>query len=96
MKRILIVLRGTFDPEALRLRCASVGDAAAEIAVCLVLPTEASSLADALAAQREATRVLRDALGTAAEGVAVFVAAEQHGYRVEDCAAEWGATEVRT
>ena len=53
-----------------------------------------AGLAAGLRAQRELTTRLRDAVGELAERVAVLVAWDQDGYRVEDCARDWGATEV--
>lgn len=97
MRRILIVLQEGLDRETLRMRCTVDGAASAashEIAVCLVLAREKAGLADVLRAQRDLTRLLREALGDRAEGVAVLVASDSDGYRVEDCAREWGATEV--
>lgn len=94
MRRILIVLEEGLDRETLRQRCTVAGALAHEVAVCLVLPRELAGLADVLRAQRELTRALRAALGESAEGVAVLVASDNDGYRVEDCAREWGATEV--
>jgi hypothetical protein len=94
MRRVLIVVRGAFEPEALRRRYSAVANDGARVAVCLVLPSEASSLRDGLQAQRDMTSALRDALGESAEEVAVFVASDEEGYGIGDCAREWGATEV--
>lgn len=94
MARILVVLRGALDRVELRKRYASVSSDGNEIAVCLVLPPNAASLADGLEAQRALTRALREDFGEDAEGVTVLVASDHEGYRVEDCAREWGATEV--
>jgi hypothetical protein len=94
MRRVLIVLRGALDREALRQRYAAVANDGADVAVCLVLPNDASSLRDGLQAQRDMTSTLRDVLGESAEDVAVLVASDEDGYGVADCAREWGATEV--
>lgn len=97
MERILIVLHGPIDVELLRRRC---GDATSgvsgpyELAVCHVLDDGKDGLEDSIRVQRALTAALREALGTRAEDVAVFVASDHHGYRSEDCARDWGATLV--
>lgn len=96
MRRILIVLAGPPDGETLRNRCPSSDFDAVELAVCCVLPAGRTGLSEGLLAQRELTSALRGVLGEVAERVTVLVAWDEDGYRVEDCARDWGATEVRT
>lgn len=97
MERILVVFRGAIDVDVLRERCTSdvvrnAGDHL--LAVCHVLDDGCDGLHHCVQAQRALTAALRIALGVAAENVAVFVASDRDGYRVDDCAREWGATVV--
>lgn len=97
MQRILVVFKGAIDVETLRERIRQELSRVSEpheLAVCHVLENGDDSLLEAIRAQRALTAALRRALGEAAENVAVFVASERDGYRVEDCAREWGATAV--
>lgn len=65
-----------------------------ELAVCHVLDDGRDGLEQSVRAQRVLTAALRIALGARAENVAVFVASDRDGYRIGDCAREWGATSV--
>jgi hypothetical protein len=102
MHRILVVLRGPIDTEALRRRCSVEeldrlrANEPYEMAVCLVLPPGRDGIQDGIRAQREATATLRLVMGGRAETVAVLVAWERQGYDAEACAREWGATVVCT
>lgn len=95
MERILVVLRGPLDAGRLRQVFTAAPTEPHELAVCHVLPREEDTLVDSLRAARHVTAALRAALGEGAENVAVFVATDQEGDRVEDCARAWGATSVR-
>ncbi len=68
----------------------------AQVALCYELPHNQDSFTDGLAAQRALTAMLRQIHGPKAESIAVFVVSTHEGQRVEDCATDWGATEVRT
>ena len=99
MQRILVILRGPIDVKSVRSRFA-LDDLNVTVphamAVCHVLPDGADGLHDSIRAQREITAALREALGSRAEDLAVLVAYDREGYRVDDCAREWGATIVRS
>jgi hypothetical protein len=94
MQRVLVVLRGPIEVEAVRRRCALEIAEPFELAVCHVLPEGRDGFNEGLRAQQEITAALRLVLGRRAETVAVFVASERHGYRVDDCMKDWGATLV--
>jgi hypothetical protein len=102
MQRILVVVRGPIDSEALG-RCCKLEvlerlreNEPYEMAICLVLPEGRDGIHDSIQAQREVTTALRGLMGSRAETVAVLVASDRHGYDADACAHEWGATMVWT
>ncbi len=97
MDRILVVMRGRITAESVRQRWAREDIAVAgthEMAICHVMSDGLDGLQDGIRAQQEITVALREALGPRAETVAILVAYDRDGYRVDDCAREWGATIV--
>ena len=94
MQRILVVLRGRVDVDVLRRRCTLDLVGPYEMAICHVLPAGHDGFREGLHAQREITAALRAVMGRRAETVAVLVVSERPGYGVEECARDWGATEV--
>lgn len=95
MRRVLLVLRGPIDVETVKRRWETARADGAEYAVCYQLPQGSHGLPDMLSAQRTVTAALRKACGSRAESIAVFAITDREGDRVEDCARDWGATEVR-
>jgi len=91
--RSLLVLDGLIEAEVLRERLASQVTSEHEFAICYVAGVP-SGLARTLNAQRALTAVLREVLGDSAESVAIFVVSGADGDGVEECATEWGATNV--
>ena len=102
MQRILVVVRGPIDYEALGRRCKLEvlerlrENEPYEMAICLVLPEGRDGIHDSIQAQREVTTTLRGVMGSRAETVAVLVASDRQGYDADACAHEWGATMVWT
>lgn len=95
MGRVLVVLRGPrVERVALERLLVELTDAE-EVAVCRCLPDGDDSLEGGLRAQREVTRLLRLVFGERAERVAVFVAGERDDAALAECAASWGATDIR-
>jgi hypothetical protein len=92
--RVLVVLAGSVELGVIEQRCAGVVGDGHEVAICYRFPSEVA-LPRILDAQREVTAALRRVFGQAAEAIPVFVATNADGDRVEDCAAAWGATDVR-
>lgn len=92
----MLVLHGPIDVEAIRRRWEAAAADEAEYAVCYQLPRDNHGFHDMLSAQRTMTAALREACGLRAESMAVFAITDRDGDRVEDCARDWGATEVRT
>jgi hypothetical protein len=72
-----------------------LGERDAAIAFCYELPPGRDGLAEALAAQRSLTALLRQHQATTAESIPIFVATNRAGESVDDCASAWGATEVK-
>lgn len=93
--RVLLVLDEPMASEVIRARCREHLARKDQIAVCYVLPRE-TELLSALHAQQRVTAALRRALGSEAEGIAVFVATDSAGEAVADYAQAWGATYVST
>ncbi len=95
VSRILLVMRGALTEQTVRDCCGEACTDGALIALCYELPQGHDSFIDGLAAQRRLTAILRQIHGARAETIAVFVVSSHDGQRVEDCARDWGATEVR-
>lgn len=96
MVRLLLVTTGPIDAALVRRRWSEGRSNVTEpyeMAICHVLPA-GGGLRETLRAQRAITAALREALGAGAEAVAVLVASDQEGDRVDDYAREWGATVV--
>ena len=93
MDRVLIILSGEIDERSLRTRCDGLAPSRA-IALCYQLPAGKAGLEEGLNVQRRLTELLRTVLGTAAETVPIFVAADREGERPTDLAEAWGATVV--
>ena len=93
--RVLVVLADPIATESIRERCSPLIADGHEIAVCYVLPA-GEGLRASLETQREITVALRQAFGASAEAIPVFVISGLDGDGVDDCAREWGATDVRT
>jgi hypothetical protein len=91
--RVLIIVSGEVDELSLRARCVGLASSGA-IALCYQLPAGHAGLEEGLKVQRLLTQLLRAILGSAAETVPVFVAADREGERTTDLAEAWGATEV--
>jgi hypothetical protein len=91
--RVLIILSGQIDERSLRTRCVGLAPSST-IAICYQLPAGKAGLEEGLNVQRRLTELLRTVLGTAAETVPIFVAADREGERTTDLAEAWGATEV--
>lgn len=89
--RVLVVLAEPADGDTLRDRCSPLIATGHEIAICCVLPP-LTSLVASLDAQRRVTAQLRRAFNGSAEKIAVFVATREG---VDECAREWGATDVQ-
>ncbi len=88
-------MRGSLNEQMIRDCCGDTGSEQAQVALCYELPEGQDSFTDGLAAQRALTAKLRQIHGPKAESIAVFVVSTHDGQRVEDCATDWGATEVR-
>ena len=93
MHRVLIILSGEVDELSLRTRCVGLASSGA-IALCYQLPAGRAGLEEGLKVQRRLTQLLRAVLGSAAETVPIFVAADREGERPGDLAEAWGATEM--
>jgi hypothetical protein len=93
VERVLIILSGEIDELSLRTRCVGLAPSTT-IALCYQLPAGNAGLEEGLNVQRRLTELLRTVLGTAAETVPIFVAADRDGERTTDLAKAWGATEV--
>lgn len=93
--RILLVMKGSINEQTVRECSAGALLDDVPLAVCYQLPNGADGLHEGLSAQRSLTELLRQVHGARAEAIAIFVASERDGQRVEDCADAWGATEVR-
>jgi hypothetical protein len=91
--RVLIILSGEIDELSLRTRCVGLASSSA-IALCYQLPAGKAGLQEGLHVQRRLTELLRTVMGTAAETIPIFVAADREGERTTDLAEAWGATEV--
>ena len=96
VRRVLLILHGPIDVETIRRRWEAAVADDVEYAVCYQLPRDNQGFRDILSAQRTVTAALREVCGTRAESMAIFAITDRDGDRVEDCAREWGATEVRT
>lgn len=94
VRRVLLVLRGPITIDMVKSRCEPFSWGSGELAVCYELPPEADGFREALAAQRSVTEALRAARGSGAESIAIFAVSGRDGDRVEDCARDWGASEV--
>jgi hypothetical protein len=88
-------MRGTIDLPTVKARLAAEASEVAELALCYELPPDHDSFRDALHAQRALTEVLRQVMGSDAEGMPIFAVSDRDGERVEDYARAWGATMVR-
>jgi hypothetical protein len=96
VRRTLIVMRGKIDIESLERLFARVSlGHDGDVAIGYELPTADCGLGDALAAQQAITAALRRHYGSAAEEMAVFVAADREGERIDDLAEAWRASEIR-
>ena len=93
MHRVLIIVSGEVDELSLRTRCVGLASSAA-IALCYQLPAGHAGLEEGLKVQRRLTQLLRAAMGSAAETIPIFVAADREGERTADLAEAWGATEL--
>jgi len=91
--RSLLVLDGLIEAGVLRERLSSQVTTGHELAICYVAGAP-SGLARTLNSQRALTALLREVLGDSAENVAIFVVSGADGDGVDECAAEWGATNV--
>jgi hypothetical protein len=91
--RVLIILSGEIDELSLRTRCGGLASSGA-IALCYQLPAGNAGLEEGLRIQRRLTQLLRAVMGSAAETIPIFVAADREGERTADLAEAWGATEV--
>jgi hypothetical protein len=92
--RVLVVLPDPVEVDVVRHRCKALVTEGHDLAVCYVVAPQ-SNLDVRLDAQRKITAALRQALDGSAEAVPVFVVSEGEGDGIDDCAAAWGATEVR-
>jgi hypothetical protein len=90
---VLIILSGEIDELSLRARCVGLASSGA-IALCYQLPAGNAGLEEGLKIQRRLTQLLRAVMGSAAETIPIFVAADREGERTADLAEAWGATEV--
>ena len=92
--RVLVVLQDPIATESIQERCSQLIAEGHEIAVCHVLPA-GEGLRASLETQRKITMELRVAFGASAEAIPVFVISGLDGDGVDDCAREWGATDVQ-
>jgi hypothetical protein len=92
--RILVVLTDADPKDGVRERFAALLSEHHEVAACKVAP-ELTSLSESLDVQRRTSSMLRHLLGDPAENIAVFAISGRPGDNVEDCAREWGASEVQ-
>jgi hypothetical protein len=93
--RVLVVLADPIAPHGIRQRCSALVAGGHEVAICYVLPPP-PSLKASLEAQRRITADLRQALASSAESIPVFVVSGSAGDGIDDCARDWGATDVHT
>jgi hypothetical protein len=93
--RVLVVLPESVTEDAVRQRCLPHVRQGHDLAVCYVAAAH-TSLLDTLDVQRKVTSVLRQVLDGSAEQVPVFVVTQRAGDDIEECARNWGATEVTT
>jgi len=93
--RVLIILLDPVEADTIRRRCAGLIAEGHDLAVCYVLASQAT-LHATLDAQRKITVALRRALEESAETIPVFVVSQSDDQGIDECAREWGATEVQT